>query len=109
MPKLNEAEQGREHIAAALENIKAAVPLSELYHRIHGQSPQDRQDERRFYNRFQTDRGNPSMGFLGVCVAHCPEIQGWSLKELFSLDKKAIAKPRPKAKAKSKATAKSKG
>lgn len=85
MPKLTEIEKGNEYMVAALIKIREAVPLNVLYERIHGHKPEP-MEEKRFYNRFRAARSNPGMGFLGVCVAHCPEIQDLSLAEIFSIE-----------------------
>lgn len=91
MTKLAKKEKGSEHIKAALDSILDAVELPVLYERIHGHLP-DPMEEKRFYNRFRAARSNPGVGFIGVCIANCPEIQDVTLSEFFRIDGDKSAK-----------------
>jgi hypothetical protein len=84
MPK--KIERGDKYIEAAVEAIKGAGSLRELYIAIHDEDP-SRLELQRFANRLNSARSNPGTDMLGLCIEHLPQLHEMTLGEFFGIKK----------------------
>lgn len=75
------------YIKAALDAIKGATSLRDLYVAIHGVDP-SRQEFQRFSNRLNPARSNPGADMLGLCIEHLPQLHNMSVGEFFGITDK---------------------
>lgn len=68
----------------AMNRLKEAIPLRELYVRIYGVEP-DRGQLQQFRNRLNPNRSNLTLEMLGTCISNLPELQDMTLGEFFGI------------------------
>ena len=56
-----------------------------LFRKLYGREPINSKELNTFSNRFQVNRGNPVLSFLGLCVSKYPELQKMTLGDFFEI------------------------
>ncbi|WP_459782162.1 hypothetical protein [Photobacterium sp. R1] len=76
---------GQRYIVSATNAIKAQGPIKELYRAIY-KVEGSKTEVQRLTNRLNPERSNPGADFLGLVIAHLPELHEMSVAEFFGLD-----------------------